>query len=178
MRKNYKNRPKQHEMTDAQKAHNWDYAKSFTVGKRDKKYGLFSDKYSYYLSEKKAKRREESHLFLAAALAMRTIGKDMTMNALILFFIISDMKYFEQHVIRERTGWAEKSWVTALKELIRMGYVEEKKPEHEFSFYQNKRYVPKNKYYTTAKYEARYRDMLKTLKDINQQYYDSLEENQ
>lgn len=162
-------------MTEAQKAHNRDYAKPFAKKERDKKYGLFAGKHNYYLSEKKTKRREETHLFLAAGLAMRKIGRNMTMNALLLFIIISDMKYFEQHVIRDRTGWAEKSWTSALKELIRMGYVEEKKPEHEFSFYRNKRYVPKNKYYTTAKYEAKYREMVKTLKEINQEYYDSLE---
>lgn len=142
------------------------HAEGFDTKKHDGKWGLFHDKHKYYYSEKRHKRREAHLHFMADVFAMDEITPHLSYNAVALFLLISDMNYFESHVLVDRTGWAVSRIADSLKELISSGYVEVDNPETEFLLYKNKAQKTRRKYKCTTKYEKKYKEIVNRRNEI------------
>jgi len=131
---------------------------------------LLSTKHSYYLADNYKKRREQWAHLAALSFSLQTVSQYMTFTGFCLFLLIADFKFFEFHVIKERTGWGRDKTIDALKELVDQGYIEVKKPKHDVAFYKDQRYKPQKKFYPTLKYERKYKEVMEVYHGYLKEY--------
>lgn len=117
-----------------------------------KELGILGDGYNYTLSEKSLKTKPLSFLLWAVAYLIDNLKPSMVFEDVAFMLMISDMRYFEMHVIEKRTGWSRLKSDRVVQKLMNSGYLKREKPSFKKGVYENYVFNAEYKYYPTPKY--------------------------
>lgn len=139
------------------------------IEKLNKRFGLFDNNHNYNLSEKSIKTRPYSFQLWAVSYVVSEVARKWNFDEIAFMMMISDLRYFEDHVIIERSGWSQQKYLDIRDRLLDSGYLRREVPKTEKAIYKNLIYKTPYKYYPTHRYRMFIQRIEDALRDLHEQ---------
>lgn len=134
----------------------------------NKKLGLFDTNHNYNLSEKSIATKPYSFQLWAVSYIVDKATDRLNFKEIAFMMMVSDLKYFEEHILPERTGWSERACKETLATLTEVGLFRRERPSADNAIYYNRVAKTTYKYYPTHKYKAFLNKIENQLKDLQE----------